>query len=507
MIKKINLRNPYFIKAEDTNLHTANLKLYIYTGEINVRGTLKYSISKTELGTNNYVVFEISELVRDYLEIEFNNDYASQVVFVSYDLDIINSSSTTLYTDSDVFIAADGYSYFEEGLKGQENLLDNINKISSWTLSENNITIDEDNATAPNGTTTATKLQSGGGFSFAAANFTELGNYTFSVFAKAGNVNYIALRAPDSNQNIQYFDILNGTVGTTNGADIEDARIQSYGSGWFKCEIDLSIDDSSPNDVYLIIANSDGDQDSTANDIIYVWNPRFESTKSTYNVDLSLLSNTKLLINEDESFRFPVYDNSGYKVKQYTGASLTTTTVLSGFTNTNSAFDYLTIPATITKIEITKTDDTVLNTFTIEPICEAKFEVIKVTFVNKYGAFQDLYFFKKSTESTDVMAEEYKSTIIDESTLSYKTYRHQKTRFLVQGQDSITMNTGFVNDELNKAIEELMISEQVYMTRNSVVYPLVPKTKSVTYQTSLNDRLANYTIDFDMAFDKINDIR
>ena len=117
MIKKINLRNPYFIKAEDTNLHTAILKLYIYTGEINVRGTLKYSISKTELGTNNYVVFEISELVRDYLEIEFNNDYASQVVFVSYDLDIINSSSTTLYTDSDVFIAADGYSYFEEGLK------------------------------------------------------------------------------------------------------------------------------------------------------------------------------------------------------------------------------------------------------------------------------------------------------------------------------------------------------------------------------------------------------
>ena len=135
------------------------------------------------------------------------------------------------------------------------------------------------------------------------------------------------------------------------------------------------------------------------------------------------------------------------------------------------------------------------------------FEVIKVTFVNKYGAFQDLYFFKKSIESTDIMAEEYKSTIIDESTLSYKTYRHQKTRFLVQGQDNITMNTGFVNDELNKAIEELMISEQVYMTRNSVVYPLVPKTKSVTYQTSLNDRLANYTIDFDMAFDKINDIR
>ena len=35
----------------------------------------------------------------------------------------------------------------------------------------------------------------------------------------------------------------------------------------------------------------------------------------------------------------------------------------------------------------------------------------------------------------------------------------------------------------------------------------VPKTKSVTYKTSVNDKLIDYTIDFDIANNKINNIR
>ena len=40
-----------------------------------------------------------------------------------------------------------------------------------------------------------------------------------------------------------------------------------------------------------------------------------------------------------------------------------------------------------------------------------------------------------------------------------------------------------------------------------LILPVMPKTKSVTYKTSVNDRLVQYTIEFDMAFDKINNIR
>ena len=80
---------------------------------------------------------------------------------------------------------------------------------------------------------------------------------------------------------------------------------------------------------------------------------------------------------------------------------------------------------------------------------------------------------------------------------------------MVQGQDRITMNTGYLNEEYNKVIEELMLSEQVWMYRdgNTTITPIIPTTKQVTFKTSLNDRLVDYTVNFDMAFDKINTVR
>ena len=150
----------------------------------------------------------------------------------------------------------------------------------------------------------------------------------------------------------------------------------------------------------------------------------------------------------------------------------------------------------------------VIKIITLE---ECKYTPIKVTFVNKFGAIQDLIFFKKSVDSTIVKGEEFKSAVFDQSTLTYKTYQHQRTQFMVQGNDSITMNTGFINDDYNQVIEELMLSEQVWATfitdTQELVRPLVPKTKSLTFKTTLNDNLVDYAIDFDIANDKINNIR
>lgn len=141
----------------------------------------------------------------------------------------------------------------------------------------------------------------------------------------------------------------------------------------------------------------------------------------------------------------------------------------------------------------------------------SKYETIKVTFVNKFGALQDFYFVLKSIESTNVKSEQYKRSIFSEASLSYKTYQHQKQLFHTNGNDTITLNTDYIDEENNKVIEELMLSEQTWITRitdeEELILPVMPKTKSVTYKTSVNDRLVQYTIEFDMAFDKINNIR
>ena len=84
MATKINVRSPFYIKAKDSSLASATMQLYIYTGVLTTDkpASAQYTITKNEIDSNNYVVFEISELVRDYLDIEFNGEYDSQTVWV-----------------------------------------------------------------------------------------------------------------------------------------------------------------------------------------------------------------------------------------------------------------------------------------------------------------------------------------------------------------------------------------------------------------------------------------
>lgn len=135
----------------------------------------------------------------------------------------------------------------------------------------------------------------------------------------------------------------------------------------------------------------------------------------------------------------------------------------------------------------------------------------KVTFVNKNGALQDIYFFAKETESISITSERYKSNMINLQTSSYSTTQHQYQQFDKQAKENITLNTGFVSEDYNEVIKQMMMSEQVWLTRttntDSNIYPVIPVTNSVTMQTSLNDKMVNYTIDFEYAFDKIQNIR
>ena len=76
------------------------------------------------------------------------------------------------------------------------------------------------------------------------------------------------------------------------------------------------------------------------------------------------------------------------------------------------------------------------------------------------------------------------------------------------------MSSGYYPEEANAYFEELLLSEYVWITRPIVeqpnieqTIPVVVKTSSMTYKTSLNDRLIEYTIDFEDAFDYINNVK
>ena len=380
MATKINVRSPFYIKAEPVSgtLSSAEMELYIYTGVFTTnKGTAKYTITKTPIGSNNYVIFEIAELVRDYLDIEFDGEYDSQTVWVESDITLTKTvGSETSNTD---YIAFDGYGYFEDGINPE---------LSRAYLQSNNtiFRLDDQNVRVPV--------------------FTEDTNSVTFLYKGVEKRTQTVNSSTNTNGQIDYI-----TVSGSDNTDTYKERVLADGG---------TLEDNSLLDKFL---------DS---------------------IDVGLVD--ELYINSD----------SGTQVVK----------------------------------------------IITEPC--SKYEPYKVTFVNKFGALQDLWFSLKSTESLNTTGETYKSNVVDFGTLTYATYKPQVSQYNKMGKESITLNTNYISEEYNEVIKQLMMSEQVWLTKltdQELVLGVIPKTQSVTYKTSINDRLVQYTIDFDYAFDKINTVR
>ena len=114
-VPKINLRSPHFVTVSETNLTRCVLDLYIYTGsQATTMASINYTIDATAY--NDQVSFEISQLIRDYLDITFNDTYDSQVVWVNYQTTRYVSDVIQTPDNISVTVAFDGYGYFDDGV-------------------------------------------------------------------------------------------------------------------------------------------------------------------------------------------------------------------------------------------------------------------------------------------------------------------------------------------------------------------------------------------------------
>jgi hypothetical protein len=380
----INARSPFFVKAENASLATATLNVYIYEGAYQSTPSssdLKYAITKSEIETNNYVVFEVGELIRDYIDVKYDGEYDSYCVWVRTAVIMFDSTGSPIggSTNTD-YIATEGYGYFEEG----------INPEPSRGLLQSNL---------------------------------------------------IAYRPEDGSINIPIF-----AEGTNS--------LAFYNNG------------------ELVRTQTISDNDNTDQKIQYI--------ASSGNSDFATYEERVL---ED-------------------GGTFEDSVCLQRFLNSIDvgAFD-----------EVWVGTDSGTDIIKVKTLECSKYEPVRVTFVNKFGALQDIWFDKKSMEAIQTKTESYKASVVDLANLTYNTNAHQMRTLNLMGNERITLNTGFIDDSYNEVIRQLMLSEQIWMTRltdtEELVLPLKARTQSVQYKTHINDRLVNYTIEFDMAFDKINNIR
>lgn len=382
----INTRSPFYKKISNASLAKATLELYVWTGVYadRVASDKKYTITKEELGTNNYVTFELSELIRDYMITEYN-DYATDTLWVDADVTIydsagaivqVNSQDTTIYP----FLAIDGYGYFEDAINPRS-----VQYTTPMVLQHN------------------TDIYYYGGYDIKIPIYAEAQTITATLTSTAGaNINW------------------------DNADDFWDTYNETWGSGTTPVVI---TDNGNTNQKiqYLIITDT---EDLNDGDIVTI-------------------------------------------------------------SSTNGSYSDIVI--------------------TLRKVCEPKFTPLSAIFYNKYGALQNLWFFKKSMTDISIKSNKFKNNIIDfdnsGGSPSYSLSKHQEKIFMANGKESITMNTGFYEESFNEVIRQMLLSEQVWVYDGTNTLPINLKSNTLLFKKGVNDKLISYTVSFDYAYDKINNIQ
>jgi hypothetical protein len=378
----INTRSPFYKKITNANLATVKLELYIWTGVYGARvdGDKKYTLTKEEVGGNNYVTYELSKLIRDYMITEYGN-YSTDSLWVDAVITIYNSQNASISNTTEAFLAIDGYGYFEDGINPR-------------------------------------------------------------------SVEYTTPMLLQNNTTVYY-------------SDGQDIRIPVYA-------------EAAPITATITPTVTDPDVEWQAANLFWEEGGTWQSGGGTISVADSGNTNQKIQ----------------YLLITGTADLVNNSTLTLVSTNANASYS-----------------NVVIN---LEKVCEPRYIPLSIIFYNKYGALQNLWFFKKSMTDINIKSDTFKNNMIDfdnnGGSPTYALTKHQEKKFVANGKESITINSGFYDESFNEVVRQMLLSEQVWIYDGTSTLPINLKSNTLQYKKSVNDKLISYTISFEYAFDKINNI-
>jgi len=243
---------------------------------------------------------------------------------------------------------------------------------------------------------------------------------------------------------------------------------------------------------------------------------------------IAMISNTYYEYHKRSRLNIPINKERVNSIAWKFNGSTITTVNFTDNGNQNQKIAYASVSTSTQQYDeaLVTYDTSSTISYTLQEIEECKYPVQKITFLNRWGALQDLFFFKKSVETLETRNEKFNRSIFKARSVSleppeegedcqetitfnsYSTTAHAKKVHNANGTESITLNTGFVDERTNVYFEELMVSEYIWLTDDqNVIYPVCITDSNFTRKTGLNDRLINYTMNFEKAFDFVNNIR
>jgi hypothetical protein len=142
---------------------------------------------------------------------------------------------------------------------------------------------------------------------------------------------------------------------------------------------------------------------------------------------------------------------------------------------------------------------TTLDSVNFEVVCEPKYTPVVCSFINRYGGWQFLTFFKAKSESFSATSTSYNLLPSD---VDYNVYKGQKRSLNYNANEKLKLNTGWVYENYSDIIKDLLVSETVLLDNK----PVEVKTQGTDIKSSLKDRMINYEIEFEYAYNFINNV-
>lgn len=173
------------------------------------------------------------------------------------------------------------------------------------------------------------------------------------------------------------------------------------------------------------------------------------------------------------------------------------------------------------KIQLLDTFGNIIDERKFIPTCEIKYEPIQLAYISKYGTWNYATFFKRSEETIDVTSQQYRTITgnVQDGAYRYGLHNPMYKKYNTNGKRRLTINSGFVAEEFKEVMEQILLSEYVLVVADSTVtkdgstYTYTANngtiaanvsTNSLVKKKSVNDKLIDYTLDLEYAFDEIN---
>ena len=228
-----------------------------------VAGSNTYNLNISS-GTGVYKLY-VESGSGTIFRIKRNGSYAN----FNFDIDNVSVKEVLENADFDFARASSATRVNEEGYieKERENLLLQSNQFNTtWTISNASVV---GNQSGIYNTTDAWKLVGNGNNNDKVLQNVASGTSTFSIYAKAGNLNFTIISLGNG---FAYYNIETGVVTSSSG--VVSTNIESIGNGWYRLSITVALTSSSNVQVY--IASADGSVVTNNGDFIYLQHAQLE---------------------------------------------------------------------------------------------------------------------------------------------------------------------------------------------------------------------------------------